>query len=212
MTSWTKDADALMTVRYELGRYIDGSRADLPVLVADTGIRPRGAYHLNFQDPAGPPTADPLVVDGKTYLKIGWDAYDATLGYGWSGENIGNPAIALYGYDDVAGFSELEKSYVYDDYGRDNLFEFAIAPGSYLVTVAVGRPARGYPGDPHNLSVEGQKVVDDEVPTDAAPVITRSVTVDVNDGSLSLVVGGRSASTGNYAYTFLDYVNIEPSP
>ncbi len=211
LTSWNKNPDALMALRYELGRYIEGSRTTVPVLQADTGARPRGAYHLNFQDPKGQPSADPLTIDGKTWMKIGWEAYSDKLGYGWSGENIANPAIALFGYDDVAGFTDTEKSYVYDDYGRDNLFEFAIENGKYSVTVAVGRPAKGYPNDPHNLTVEGQKVVDDQITTDAQPVITKTVTVDLTDGSLSFVVGGKSAKTGDYAYTFLDYIDIEPA-
>jgi hypothetical protein len=211
MTSWTKDPDALMALRYELGRYIEGSRSTLPVLQADSGIRPRGAYYVNFQDPAGQPSADPLSVDGKTWMKVGWEPYDEKKGLGWSGEKISDPAIALFGFDDVAGYSDVQKSYVYDDYGRDNLFEFALEPGKYSVTVGVGRPAKGYPNDPHNVSIEGVKVIDDELTTDAAPTIERTTIVDLTDGSLSLVVGGKSASTGNYAYTFLAYLAVEPA-
>jgi hypothetical protein len=111
----------------------------------------------------------------------------------------------------VSGFPVTQQSYVYDDYGRDNLFEFAIENGKYTVTVAVGRPAKGYPNDPHNLSVEGTKLVDDEVTTDAQPVIVKSTTVDLTDGAISFVVGGKSAKTGDYAYTFLDSIDIEPA-
>jgi hypothetical protein len=210
LTSWSHDPDAVMALRHELGLYIEGSREALPVLEAETGARPRGAYYLNFQDPAGPPTADPLVVGGRTYLKVGWGAYDDTRDLGWSGEHIDDPGIALYGYDDVAGYDDVQRSYVYDDYGRDNLFEFALENGRYEVTIGVGRPARGYPGDPHNATIEGIPVVDDEVTTDAEPQLRRTVTVDLTDGSLSLVVGGLSETTGAYAYTFLAYLEIEP--
>jgi len=209
MTSWTRDPDALMTLRHELGRYLEGSRDTLPVLQT-TSSHPRAAYYLNFQNPAGAPDAEPLVVDGKTWLKIGWAAYDAELGYGWYGENIADPTITLYGYDDVEGYDELQKSYLYDDYGRDNLFEFSLEPGRYEVTVGVGRPAHGYPSDPNNVVLEGQRLIDDEATTDAEPVLERTVTVELVDGSLSLVVGGRSAQTGDYAYTFLAYLAIEP--
>ena len=211
MTSWTKDPDALMALRFELGRYIEGSRNTLPVLEVSGGVHPKGKYYVNFQDPAGAPLAEPLVIDGKTYLKVGWDAFDAKKGYGWSGENIADPSIALFGYDDVGGFSEVQKSYVYDDYGRPNLFEFALDPGKYTVTVGVGRPAKGYPNDPHNVTIEGVKVVDDFVTTDAAPTLTKTTTVDVTDGSLSVVVGGKSAKTGDYAYTFFAFLEIEPA-
>jgi hypothetical protein len=209
LTSFTKDASALSKLRIELGRYIEGSRTTMPVATAPDSGRPRGSYYLNFQDPKGKPTADPLVVDGHTYQKIGWDAYDAGKGYGWAGENIKNPAIALYGYDE-AGQSEIERSYLYDDYGRDNLFEFALAPGRYRVTVGAGRPGRAYPNDPHTVIVEGTRLVDDEPTSDAARAFRRSATLDITDGSLSLVAGGRSARTGDYAYTFLQFLDIEP--
>lgn len=210
LTSWTRDVDALMVLRHELGRYIEGSRDGLPVLETESDIRPRGEYHINFQDPAGPPTADPLEIDGHTYLKVGWSAYDEQAGYGWYGEYVDNPSIALYGYDDVSGYSEAQKSYLYDDYGRDNLFEFALENGTYAVTIGVGRPGRGYPGDPHNATVEGQVVVADEPTSDASPVITRTVTVALSDGSLSVEMGGRSASTGQWSYTFLSHLDIVP--
>ncbi len=210
MTSWTKDVDGLAALRLELGKYLEGSRDSLPVLTVESS-RPRGAYYINFQDPAGEPSADPLVVDGNTYIKVGWEPYSEDVGYGWSGEFITDSGIALYGFDDVQGYSVLQQSYIYDDYGRDNLFEFDIAPGSYTVTVGVGRPAQGYANDPHNVSLEGEMLIDDEPTTDAEPVIERSRTLDINDGRLSLVVGGRSPTTGDYAYTFLAYVTIEPA-
>lgn len=209
MTSWTKSPDALMELRYQLGRYLGGEVTTLPILHVESS-RARAAYYINFQNPVGEPTANPLVVDGKTFLKIGWNAYDAKLGYGWSGEHIGDPGIALYGYDDTGSYSVLQKSYLFDDYGRDNLFEFDLAPGKYKVTVGAGRPAKGYPNDPHNVSIEGQRLINDEITTASAPLIERSATLDVTDGSLSLVAGGRSQKTGNYAYTFLGYLMIEP--
>ncbi len=211
MTSWTRDADGLMTLRHELGLYLEGSRDTLPVLEADDDVRPVAAYYLNFQDPAGEPAADPLEVGGKTWIKVGWGPWDDAAGMGWYGEFIDDPGIALYGFDGGAGVDDIERSYVYDDYGRDNLFEFAIAPGTYRVTAGVGRPAKGYPGDPHNLTIEGVVAVDDELTSDAAPTIVRTVEVEVTDGRLSLEVGGKSAMTGNYAYTFLAFVEIEPA-
>lgn len=212
LTSWTKDADALAALRHELGRFIEGKRTSLPVLQSQTpGARPRGEYHLNFQDPKGKPTASPLVEGGKTYQKVGWEKYDPATQIGWSGENIGKPAITLYGYDDVAGKSEIQKSYLYDDYGRPNLFELGLENGKYSVTVGVGRPAKGYPNDPHNVTIEGVKVVDDEVTTSAAPLIERTTVIDLKDGSLSLEVGGKSQKTGDFAYTFLGYLKIVPA-
>ena len=65
----TKNPDALMELRRELGRYIEGSRSTLPVLSVGPGPHPKSANYLNFQNPVGPPAADPLVVNGKIYMK-----------------------------------------------------------------------------------------------------------------------------------------------
>lgn len=208
MTSWNRDPDALMALRHQLGLYIEGTRDTLPTLSSE-GSRARGDYFLNFQDPSAEPSAEPLVAEGNTWIKIGWNAWDEALGYGWYGENVGDPGIAVYGYDAVDGYSEVARSYVYDDYGRDSLFEFELENGRYRVTAAVGRPGAAYANDPHNLSVEGAVLVDDESTTEAAPQITRSLEVDLIDGKLSFEVGGKSESTGDWAYTFLAYVKIE---
>jgi hypothetical protein len=204
--SWTRDAEALMALRYQLGLYLEGKRATLPMLERKSS-RPRGAYYLNFQDPAGQPLADPLIVDGKAYMKIGWQAYDEGLGYGWLGQFVGNTGVLLHGYlGGAAGYSEVEKSYIYDDFGRLNLFEFDLENGTYEVTIAVNRAGIGH-GDPHNVTVEGVKVVDDETNND---LIVRTLVVNLLDGSLSLETGGRSAVTGDYAYTFLAHMDIVP--
>ncbi len=208
LTSWTKDADDVATLRRELGRYIEGSRDTLPLIEVESS-RPRGSYYINFQDPNGDPTADPLVVDGNTYLKIGWNAYDEDLGYGWYGEFVDDPGIALYGYDDVGGYNEAQKSYLYDDYGRDNLFEFDLENGTYNVTIGVGRPAHGY-ADPHNATIEGVEAVHEKPTTDDAPVIEATVEVTLTDGKLSVETGGLSETTGEWSYTFVAYLSIQP--
>jgi len=210
LTSWTRDVDALMALRHELGRYIEGARDDPPVLEASVEGHPRAAYRLNFQDPDGPPAADPLEIGGETWMKVGWAPYDDDAMFGWYGEFIDDAGIALYGYDDVAGYDEAQRSYLYDDYGRDNLFEFALENGDYEVTVGAGRPGHGYPNDPHNVTVEGIPVIEDEPTSDAEPVFTRTVAVTLTDGRLSVEMGGLSELTGEWAYTFLAYVAILP--
>ncbi len=211
MSSWNDDADALMVLRHELGRYLEGSRDTLPVLEAQGKAHPRASYYLNFQDPAGPPTAEPLVVDGKTYRKVGWSPWDDEQAFGWFGENIGNSEILRSGYDDVAGFNEVERSYIYDDYGRNNRFEFGLENGVYEITIGVGRARRGYPHDPHTAIIEGTRVIDDEVTTEEAPMIIRKQKVTLMDGKLTLEVGGKSPSTNDWAYTFLSFLWIEPT-
>lgn len=209
-TSWTRDPDAFMSLRHELGRFIEGTRANPPVLQMP-GSRPRGAYCVNFQDPLGAPV-EPVEIDGVPCEKVGWPAYDAAAGLGWYGEFIGDFGIMRYGYDDVAGVSEALRSYIYDDYGRENLFEFSLENGRYRVTVGAGRPARAYPDDPHRVMVEGVWLIQDEPTTDAQRIFERSLEVELTDGSLSLVMGGLSSLTGEFSYTFLSYLRIEPIP
>jgi len=208
MVSWTRDADALMAVRHQLGRFIEGSTDTLPVLEVQSS-RPAGNYYLNFQDPLGEPTETPLVVNGKEYMKIGWSEYDAELGYGWSGEYMGNDDILLTGYAIADGFNDVQRSYIYDDYGRDNLFEFDLSPGTYAITVGVGMAGRAYEGQPHNVSIEGVTVVDDEPTTADQTLIERIVTMEITDGGLSMVAAGRSEAIDDYSYTFVAYLEIE---
>lgn len=210
LTSWTRDADALQKLRNELGLYIEGARSTIPVLEAESNARPRGEYYINFQNPEGEPSASPLTVDGNEWLKVGWQSYSDDDGLGWFGEFIDNSSIALYGFDSASGYNEVQRSYVYDDYGRDNLFEFAIENGLYEVTIGAGRTARAYPGDPHNVTVEGIKIIDDEITTDEVPFIERTQVIEIRDGRLSVVAGGKSNSTGQYSYTFMAYIAIIP--
>ncbi|KAH3767839.1 hypothetical protein Pelo_363 [Pelomyxa schiedti] len=209
LTSWIKEPSVVMTIRDGIGRYIEGTSDTLPVVDYDTGKRPRGNYYVNFQDPDSQPTADPLVVDGKTYMKIGWMPFtdDEEPYCGWYGENIDNPSIALYGYNDVSGYTETEKSFIYDDYGRQNVFEFLLGNGEYDVTVSVGFPNRAYPNDPCNVWIENIKVIDEEATTDTQYQIVRTQRISLKDGSLTLTVGGRDAD-GNWVYTFLDYMDV----
>lgn len=208
LTSWTKDAERFMDLRKELGRWIAGERTDLAVLGAAEQIRPRGAYYVNFQDPAGQPTASPLVIGGRTYLKIGWSPYDETLGYGWYGEHIGDDSIMLYQWLDDAGLSPLQRSVIYDDWGRKNTFGFALANGDYDVTVSVGWAGRQGSYQHQRVVAEGVEVVSGATLADGYRVETARV--HLTDGSLTLEVGGVVAD-GDYQYTMLNYAEIVPA-
>jgi len=209
LTSWNQDPDAMMALRHELALYISGKRASAPLLAVDDGGLSRKPIYLSFQNPSGEPKDDPLVVDGLTYQKVGWKAWDEEAGMGWFGEYINNPQIALYGFDSGSG-TVVERSYIYDDYGRDNLFEMRVANGRYTVTVGAGRVAKAYPKDPHFVRVEGVVLIDDEPTTDAMRTFKRSAEIEIRDGKLSLEMGGKSPTTNDFAYTFLQYLHLVP--
>lgn len=167
------------------------------------GAHQRGSYFINFQDPAGPPTASPLVVNGQQWLKLGWSAYDAKLGYGWAGPNIGNPKIMLYQY--VAGApNELQASVMYDDYGRTDTFNWDIANGRYKVTVSIGWQGKTYLKN--RVYIEGKPLFDNVATTPAAPYQVASITVDVTDGNVTMEAGQFNE------YTILNWMSIEPAP
>jgi hypothetical protein len=149
---------------------------------------------------------------GKTWIQIDWKSsggawldYVANVApyYGWIRDGA-NQQLATY-YNGPGTNSVIERSYVYDDYGRVNVFQFELETGRYLVTVGVGKPTGS--GDPHNLRVEDQVLVNDEVLTN---VQARATEIQLTDGVLTLTFGGKSPSTGLYSYTFLAYMKVEP--
>lgn len=200
LTSYASDHDVFMSLKWDLGRYVEGSSDEAPVYTVDAS-RERGSYYINFQDPEGDPSDSPLIVGGDEYLKIGWGEYNADNGYGWSGGCVGIDHRALYLYDDLSGYDERQKSAIYDNYGKVNLFEFDLESGTYSVTIGAGRADRGC-YDEHNVSVEGVEFLSAYESADIVEV-TRSV--KVSDGKLSVTIGDAVGQ-----YTFLAYMKIVP--
>ena len=163
VASYTQDADFIANLRRLIGQLNAGEIASLPDIhpapVHQRAQGEPGDYYLNFQNPAGEPTADPLVVDGKTYLKIGGAAYSAGDGYGWYSPPSVNWRTAGF----PSGPNELQNSILYSDYGRPAVFEFDLPAGTYDVTVSVGWPGRSF--DHGKIVIEGVPLLDDETTT-----------------------------------------------
>ena len=197
LTSYNRNDEFMYNLRRLIGMKIGGEIAEIPD-IAPPALHPRaqgspGNYYLNFQDPGGSPAADPLVVDDHSYLKIGWNTYDQQLGYGW----YGDMAHVMYQYLS-SGPNELQKSILYDDWGRQKTFEFDLPNGSYQVTVSAGWQGRTYS---HNyIAIEGVVFIDDEA---TAPYLVRSAEVRVNDNKLTMAMGLFDE------YTMLNYLDIE---
>jgi len=212
LVSWTWDDEGFADLRKELGRYIAGERSDLPVLPPPGGPpHPRGEYHINFQDPAGAPTADPLVVGGAEYMKVGWAAYDSAVAYGWIGGNVGSDSLLCHWIAGDNTITPLQRSIIYDETGALNTFEFALENGAYEVTVSVGWADRGYYRD-QSVAVEGVPVIQ---PGDATSAllrfyIKRTKRVELADGMLTVEMGGAERD-GEPQLTMLNYLDIVPS-
>lgn len=199
LTSYTRNDDFLYNLRRLIGLKNGGERTEIPD-IQPPATHPRaegppGNYYINFQDPVGSPTANPLLVNGKTYLKIGWNEYEAdrSLGYGW----YGDMAHVMYQYLS-SGPNELQKSIIYDDWGRQKTFEFDLPNGLYTVTVSVGWQGKVYA---HNqVVIEGIPFVNDEA---SNPYLVRTKAVTIADHKLTLAMGIFDE------YTMLNYLEIE---
>jgi len=203
-TSFTRDTSAFKHLRDQLGLMIEGKVDGCPALDSKPpGAHPRDAYYINFQDPAGEPTADPLMANGHTWTKMGWDAYDPKKGFGWSGPYIGDPTIMLYQYLSGAPEDELQKSIIYDDYGRTDTFNWDIENGKYTITVSIGWDGKTY--SKNRVLIEGQPLLDDVETNPGAPYLVKSITADVGDGNVTMEAGQKDE------YTMLNWMSIEPA-
>lgn len=200
LTSYTRDSGFMYNLRRLIGLKNGGEIAEIPAVSPPVthprSLGPPGDYYLNFQDPAAGPAADPLVVDGREYMKIGWHDYDSVAGYGWYGDT----AHVMCQYLATAP-NELQKSIIYDDWGRLHTFDFDLPSGTYRVTVSVGWYGRTY--SHHKIDIEGVSFVDDEATTPDAPYLLRTREITVADNKLSMEMGIFDQ------YTMLNYLDIE---
>ncbi|MEZ4660536.1 MAG: DUF4091 domain-containing protein [Caldilineaceae bacterium] len=199
LTAYNRDSQFMYNLRRLIGLKNGGEIAAIPDLQPAPGhpraVGPPGNYYINFQDPTGAPTANPLLVGGKEYLKVGWNEYEAdpSLGYGW----YGDMAHVMYQYLSD-GPNELQKSIIYDDWGRQKTFEFDLPNGLYDVTVSVGWQGKQYA---HNqIKIEGVPFVSDEM---SDPYLVRTQPVTIADNKLTLAMGIFDE------YTMLNYLQIE---
>lgn len=200
LASYNRDDDFLHHLRREIGRYLSGETSAIPDLQPPVrhprAEGPPGNYYLNFQDPTGRPADTPLVVDGNTFQKIGWAEYDTGAGYGW----FGDMANVMYEYR-PEGPNPLQRSILYDNWGREKTFEFDLPPGTYEVTVSVGWPGKDY--DRHRIFVEGVSFVDDEGTSSENPYLVRTREVPIPDGKLTMEMGIFDE------FTMLNYLTAE---
>ena len=188
----------MYNLRRVIGLKNGGEIATLPDIQPPAG-HPRaegapGKYYINFQDPEGNPTSV-VSIGGKSYMKIGWELYDDLAGYGWYGSN--DHVMSAY----QSGPNELQKTILYDDWGRQHTFEFDLPKGTYNVTVSVRLYGRTY--SHHKIDIEGIPFVDDEATTPENPNIVRTKKIEIDDIKLTLDMGIFDE------YTMLNYLDIE---
>jgi hypothetical protein len=200
-TGYTRHSEFMYNLRRLIGLKNGGEIDTIPD-IEPPPTHPRaegdpGDYYINFQDPNGEPSADPLVVDGKTYLKIGSSDYNQTAGYGWYAPNDAYWETEWL----TSGPNVLQRSILYSDYGRPATFEFDLPNGEYDVTVSVGWEGRTY--GPQQIDIEGVNFVNAEYTTPSNPYLVRTKSVYVADNKLTLSIGIFDE------YTILNYLDIE---
>ncbi len=200
LTSYTRDSEFLYNLRRLIGLKDGGEIATIPD-IQPVPANPRavgvpGNYYINFQDPAGQPSANPLVVNGKTYLKIGASDYNTTDGYGWFSPPDAHWMTAWLS----SGPNVLQRSILYSDYGRPATWEFDLPNGSYNVTLSVGWQGRTY--SHQKVDIEGVSFVNDEATTPAVPYLVRTKPVTIADHKMTLAMGIFDE------YTMINYLDI----
>ena len=187
LTGWTRDPARLHALRLQLGARIAGAswNAQLP----DDGVRPFGSYYLNFQNPAGNPVDDPLVVAGRTWEKVGWTNYNPATQLGWLLPSTGAGQF-LYGYSAAAtNADEVQKSWLYDDYGRLVTFVVGLDDGVYDVELAMGRPNANSVA---LATVNGEDLFGDRAANQPEPIAgneVRTRRIAVMGGRLAIEIG-----------------------
>jgi hypothetical protein len=203
LASYTRNSEFTYNLRRLIGLKNGGEIAVIPdINPPPTHPRaegPPGNYYINFQDPAGQPTANPLIVNGHTYLKIGGNDYaaDTSLGYGW----YAPPDVHWLTTYLSSGPNVLQRSIFYSDWGRPATFEFDLPNGEYNVTLSVGWQGRTY--SHQKVDIEGVSFVNDEATTPAMPYLVRTKRVYISDNKLTLALGIFDE------YTMLNYLDIE---
>ena len=101
-----------------------------------------------------------------------------------------------------ASVTGLQKSIIYDDYGRTDTFQWDIENGAYEVTVSIGWYDRTYEGQ--RVVVEGQVLFDDVTTTPEEPHEVATIRIEVSDGNVTLEAGQQDL------YTMLNWMQIVP--
>jgi len=208
--AWEKDPTAIHALRHELGRKIEGSRADFPYLVK-TPTRTYGNYYIDFQDTSQGPIAD-FSFQGRTWKAIGWEQYTVSTGYGWNSAFVGVPNMIQTGNPilrcvDTGNGNQIEKTICYHDYNQPAEFHYALNPGVYNVTVAIGWPGRCRTGDTEYVEVNNVVFRNQTCTVCCNGVREYSNLVNVFPGANG--AGIVMTFGNNLGYTELSYMRIE---
>jgi hypothetical protein len=183
---------------------------------------------VNFQPAsAAPPTG---------YLIDSGSGYTDSRAYGWVAPNSSSPVDLTSNARDRGTPADRRLATLMHMQRKDGAtgklysgrWEYALASGTYDVTVAVGDGGKNADGSyccldsVHRLTVEGVLAINNFTPTPASPFFTTTVTVAVSDGRLTIDPAGGvntkinyvdiSASTGTPTPPSPQITGVTPAP
>lgn len=115
--------------------------------------------------------------------------FDPGVGIGWLAK-----AIPSYWQKERNSSLSPDKSYDTNFFGglvSSYVWEAQVPPGTYTVTVCVGDPS--YPGNTHNIQIEGQTLMQNVSPTTTTRWVQQTKAFTVNDGRLTMTFAGSSS-------------------
>lgn len=145
-------------------------------------------FHYAFGTTTSAPVAGSTAVNETT-------AYTAALGYGWQSGVISSR-------DDTApGLTAVEDQY---DYTKAATFAVDLAHGTYNVSVTLGDS--GFSHDLQGIFLQGTQV--DSITTNVGQFVTRTYSVTVTNGRLTLGLQDLGGSDPNVVISTLDIMGV----
>ena len=146
-------------LRNELGKYLEGTRADMPFLV-QSKLFDFGTYNFDFApDPArSNPT---FSFNGSSWTTVDFEQnFDIATGLGFQSGQMGmdnfiQPGKKIFHCQNTGSGDTVQRTVCFNDFNQNDQFHLSLFPGSYQVSVGVG-----WPGSTRNGDIEYVEVND----------------------------------------------------
>lgn len=129
-------------LRVELGKYLEGTRADLPALIIPKMFP---FANLFFDFCADPGTNTPFVLNAAQWIPVDFNNnYDPLKGFGFQSKELGLPnwiqpsTVWILQCKDSGFGDAVQRTVCYNNFNQNDQFHVNIAPGDYDVSVGVG--------------------------------------------------------------------------
>ena len=217
--SWNKASDNIGVSGYKIFR--NGAQvatSDRVPQFVDTGLEKLKAYSYSIRafdaggnQSAASAIANTTTLDSEFFAFINFQLSSAEVPEGYQKDSGGLYKASIgHGWDRV--ISARERNMHSDQRLDTNVYsnsvatwEYDIPSGAYLVSLSSG-DADVWGKGPHRVVVEGVTAIDDKTVAAQQFISANDVAVTVNDGRLTVAIGGAGANT------YLNYITIKGNP